>query len=73
MARRVAKDRVISSVDPDARHGRKSASSRFDGFKAHISIDPESEIITAAAVTPGNVHDAKVALDLIDGATEAVN
>ncbi len=72
IARRVAKDRVISSVDPDASHGRKSASSRFDGYKAHIAIDPESEIVTAAGVTPGNVHDAKVALDLIDGDTEAV-
>lgn len=72
IARRVAKDRVISSVDPDARHGRKSSSSRFDGYKAHIAIDPGSEIITAAGVTPGNVHDAKVALDLIDGGTEAV-
>ena len=72
IARRVAKDRVISSVDPDARHGRKSSSSRFDGYKAHIAIDSESEIITAAAVTPGNVHDAKVAADLIDAATEAV-
>ncbi len=63
---------MISSVDSDARHGRKSSKSRFDGYKAHIAIDPESEIITAAKVTPGNVHDAQAALDLIDPNTQVV-
>ncbi len=72
IAKRVAKDRIISSVDTDARHGRKSSKSRFDGYKAHIAIDPESEIITAASVTPGNVHDSSAALDLIDEDTKAV-
>lgn len=72
IAKRVAKDRVISSVDTDARHGRKSSSNRFDGYKAHVAIDPDSEIITAAVVTPGNVHDSKAALDLLDNQTEVV-
>lgn len=58
IARRVAADRVISTVDPDARHGRKTAARSFDGYKGHVAIDPDSEIITAATVTPANEGDA---------------
>ena len=47
IARRVAPDRVISTVDPQARHGRKSTAHGFDGYKGHVGIDPDSEIITA--------------------------
>jgi len=65
IARRVAKDRVISTVDPEARHGHKTAARGFDGYKGHAGIDPDSEIITATTVTPGNVGDASVATDLI--------
>jgi hypothetical protein len=65
IARRVAKDRVISTVDPDARHGHKTAARGFDGYKGHAAIDPESEIITATTVTAGNVGDAAAAEDLI--------
>jgi hypothetical protein len=54
IARRVAKDRVISTVDPQARHGHKTAAHAFDGYKAHIAIDPDSEVITATTVTAGN-------------------
>jgi hypothetical protein len=65
IARRVAKDRVISTVDPDTRHGHKTATRGFDGYKGHASVDPDSEIITATTVTPGNVGDASAADDLI--------
>jgi hypothetical protein len=65
IARRVAKDRVISTVDPDARHGHKSAARGFDGYKGHIGIDPDSEIITATTVTAGNAGDAEPAHDLL--------
>ena len=47
IARKVAKDRVISTVDPDARHGHKTAAHGFDGYKGHVSIDPDSEVILA--------------------------
>ena len=57
IARRVAKDRVISTVDPEARHGHKTAARGFDGYKGHVAVDPDSEIITATAVTAGNVAD----------------
>jgi hypothetical protein len=58
IARRVARDRVISTVDPDARHGHKTAARGFDGYKGHVAVDPESEIITATTVTAGNAGDA---------------
>jgi Transposase DDE domain/Transposase domain (DUF772) len=65
IARRVAPDRVISTVDPEARHGHKTAARGFDGYKGHIAIDPDSEIITAAEVTAANVGDGSVAKDLL--------
>lgn len=61
----VARDRVISTVDPQTRHGHKTASRRFDGYKGHIAIDPDSEIITSTVVTAGNVGDAAVVQELI--------
>ena len=65
IARRVAKDRIISTVDPEARHGHKTAAKGFDGFKGNVAADPDSEIITATIVTPGNAGDGSVAADLI--------
>jgi hypothetical protein len=57
IARRVAKDRVISTVDRDARHGHKTSARGFDGYKGHVAVDPDSELITATTVTAGNVGD----------------
>ncbi|AOT03807.1 IS1182 family transposase [Arthrobacter sp. U41] len=51
IARRVAKDRIISIVDPEARHAHKSRSVLRDGYKAHIVGEPETGLITNAAVT----------------------
>ena len=70
IARRVAKDRVISTVDPETRHGHKTAARGFDGFKGHLGIDPDSEIITATTVSPGNAGDASAAKDLIADLTD---
>jgi len=69
VARRVAKDRVISTVDPQARHGHKTQARGFDGYKGHVAADPDSEIITDTEVSAGNVGDAAVAADLIDDLT----
>ena len=44
-------DRVISTVDPEARHGHKTAAHGFDGYKAHVAVDPDSEVICAADVS----------------------
>lgn len=66
IARGVARGRVISTVDPQARHGHKSRNRRFDGYKTHIAIEPDSEIITAVSVTPANTPDR----DQIDALTD---
>jgi hypothetical protein len=66
IARRVAPDRVISTVDPEARHGHKTQSRGFDGYKGHVAVDPDSEIITATEVTSGNVADGVAAETLIN-------
>ena len=65
IVRAVARDRVISTVDPEARHGHKSRSRRFDGYKGHVSIDPDSEIIDDVTVTPANTADQDAAEDLL--------
>jgi hypothetical protein len=62
----VAKDRLLSVHDPEMRHGRKSASKRFDGHKAAIVVDTDEPLITAVAVLAGNAPDAEGALDLVE-------
>jgi hypothetical protein len=66
IARRVAPDRIISTVDPEARHGHKTSARGFDGYKGHIAVDPDAEVITGMTVTAGNVGDAAVATELLD-------
>jgi DDE family transposase/transposase-like protein DUF772 len=65
IARRVARDRVISTVDTEARHGHKSRARTFDGYKAHLAIDPDDELITNVAVTPANKADRDAVDDLL--------
>jgi hypothetical protein len=50
----VAPDRRVSVEDGEMRHGRKSKSKRFNGFKQHIATDLDQELILACAVTPAN-------------------
>jgi hypothetical protein len=65
IARKVAKDRTISTVDTEARHGHKSHDRHFDGYKAHFSIDPASELIDELAGTAGNLADREAVDDLL--------
>ncbi len=53
IARKVAPDRVISIVDPQARHIHKTVHRRQDGFKAHVAVEPETGITTACELTKG--------------------
>ena len=62
----VSRDRMMSVHDPELRHGRKSSSRRFDGHKAAIVVDTDSQLITAVAVLPGNAPDNLGALDLVE-------
>ena len=68
IARKVAADRVISTVDPDARHAHKTRSRRQDGYTAHIVVEPDTGIITDTALTPAagpDNSDAAVGIDLL--------
>jgi hypothetical protein len=62
----VSPDRVLSVHDPEMRPGRKSAKRRFDGHKAAVAVDPESQLITAADVLAGNTADHERALELVE-------
>jgi len=66
IARRVSPDRIISTVDPETRHGHKTNARGFDGYKGHIAIDPDAEVIISMSVTAGNVGDATVACELLE-------
>jgi IS5 family transposase len=65
IARQVAPDRVVSTVDPEARHAHKSRSEYRDGYKAHIAIEPETGLITATALTPANAGDGPTGVGLL--------
>ena len=66
----VARDRVVSVHDPEMRHGHKSRSRRFDGHKAAIAVDAESQLITAVEVLAGNAADHEQALELVEASEE---
>jgi transposase len=75
IARRVARDRVISTVDPDARHAHKTVHRRQDGFKAHLAVEPDTGLVTACQLTKAagpEAHDAVVGVDLLTEETEPV-
>jgi Transposase DDE domain/Transposase domain (DUF772) len=62
----VARDRLISWTDPEMRHGRKSAASRWDGVKLQVAEEPESELITEVEVTDASAGDGKSLLPIVD-------
>ena len=62
----VSRDRMMSVHDPELRHGHKSSSRRFDGHKAAIVVDTDSQLITSVDVLPGNAPDNLGALELVD-------
>lgn len=61
----VAKDRVISTVDPEARHVHKSRAKMTEGFKGHIAVEPTTEVITQVTLAKGNVSDGSMGEDLL--------
>lgn len=80
IAQRVAPDRVISTVDPEARHAHKTVTRRQDGFKAHLAAEPDTGLITDCAITKASglgpdgmpVSEARTGLDLLDSETGPV-
>ena len=65
IAQGTARDRMVSVHDPDARHVHKTTHDYRDGYKAHVAVEPETGIITAATLTAGNVADAQAASELL--------
>jgi hypothetical protein len=68
IARAVVADRVISTVDPDARHAHKTVHRRTDGFKAHLIAEPDTGLITDCTLTRASgpdTGDAAVGLALL--------
>jgi Transposase DDE domain/Transposase domain (DUF772) len=61
----VARDRIVSHSDPEMRHGRKSASRRFDGHKLDVIIDEDSELVLGLDVRAGNAGDGDGAAGLL--------
>jgi transposase len=72
IARQVAPDRMISTVDPEARHAHKTRERRQDGFKAHVVVEPDTGLVTEAEVRKVNGpenSDATVGAALLDSDT----
>lgn len=70
IAQRTVPDRVVSTVDPEARHIHKNRSRHQEGFRAHVAFEPEVGLFTAVELTAGfgaDNHEAAVAEDLLDG------
>jgi hypothetical protein len=65
LRRGVAKDRRISVEDGEMRHGRKSRSHRFDGYKRHVLRDLDTGLVRAVGITPANAPEASVTDDIL--------
>ena len=66
----VSRDGVPSAHDPEMRHGRKSSSKRFDGHKAAVVVDTDSQLVTAVDILPGNAGDNTGVLELVEQSEE---
>lgn len=63
-------DRLVSPVDADARAGKKTGK-RWAGYKGHVIIEEDSEIITAVEATPANIDDGSQLSGLLRQQEEA--
>ena len=72
IAQRLAPERVISTVDPVARHGHRSRRDRYDGYKLHVSVDIDSDLLIAGRATTATTGDGEVLKDLLEDDPVAV-
>src|SRR5580658_8178116 len=72
IAKGVAPERIISVVDPEARHGHRSRRDRYDGYKLHVSVDVDSDLFVAGEATKATTSDAEVLPELLDADPVAV-
>ena len=66
----VSRDQMVSVHDPEMRHGHKSSSKRFEGHKASVAVDTDSQVITDVDVLPGNASDNVGALGMVERSEE---
>jgi len=64
-------DRIVSTTDPEMRHGRKSSSKTFNGYKASVAADARNGVILATDVIAGNAPDATGSAELCRAAADA--
>jgi DDE family transposase/transposase-like protein DUF772 len=70
IARKVAPDRVVSTVDPDARHVHKTVHHKHDGYKGHVVVEPDTGLFTGGRLTQASGadnHEAVVGLEVLEG------
>lgn len=72
IARAVAKDRVVSTVDPESRHVHKTVREHRDGFKGHVMVECDTGLVLADTVTAGNTPDGPTGVALLEGETDPV-
>jgi IS5 family transposase len=72
IARKIAPGRVISTVDPASRHVHKSRTSYTDGYKAHVSVEPDTGLIVDTALTAGNAPDGPTGIGLLEREAQPV-
>jgi len=65
------KDRIISTTDPEMRHGHKSHSKGFNGYKAGIVADADDGVILATDARPANMHDGEQAKELLESGVKS--
>jgi Transposase DDE domain/Transposase domain (DUF772) len=73
IAQAVAPERVVSVVDPEARHGHRSRRDRYDGYKLHVSVDVTSDLFVAGQASAAGTHDAQVLPALLGSDPMAVS
>jgi hypothetical protein len=57
----VSAERRVSIKDGEMRHGRKSKTKLFNGYKRHVATDLDTNLIMACAVTPANRPEEEAA------------
>jgi hypothetical protein len=61
----VAEDRQVSIEDPEMRHGRKSKSRTFNGYKSHLAADVDTDLVLACGITPANAPETNALPSII--------
>ena len=56
---------MISTVDPQARHARKTSAHKRDGYKGHLAVEPETGLVTECALTAAAAPDGPTGIGLL--------